>query len=46
MEAEKKTTPPPLGLDMGWILPTAVVVALIVLGPQLLRAFGPKRAEA
>ena len=46
MDNEKKNAPPPLGIDLGWILPTAVVVAVIVLGPQLLRAFGPKRAEA
>jgi hypothetical protein len=46
MATEKKTAPPPLGFDTSWILPTAAVIALIVLGPQLLRAFGPKRAEA
>jgi len=46
MAKEKATQPPLLGIDLGWILPTAVVVALIVLGPQLLRAFGPRRAEA
>lgn len=46
MELEKKNAPPPPGFDVSWILPTALVVALIVLGPQLLRAFGPKRAEA
>jgi hypothetical protein len=46
MESEKKNAPPPPGIDLGWILPTAVVVAVIVLGPQLLRAFGPRRAEA
>ena len=46
MEAEKKNAPPPPGFDVGWILPTAAVIALIVLGPQLLRAFGPRRAEA
>jgi len=46
METEKKTAPPPMGFDVSWILPTAAVIALIVLGPQLLRAFGPRRAEA
>jgi hypothetical protein len=46
MEKDKQTAPPPLGFDTSWILPTAAVIALIVLGPQLLRAFGPKRAEA
>jgi len=46
MELEKKNEPAPLGIDLGWILPTAIVVAVIVLGPQLLRAFGPRRAAA
>jgi len=46
MDKEKKNAPPPPGFDVSWILPTAAVVALIVLGPQLLRAFGPRRSEA
>ena len=46
MKAEKEFAPPPPGFDMGWILPTAAVIAVIVLGPQLLRAFGPRRAAA
>jgi len=46
METEKKNAPPALGFDVGWILPTTAVIALIVLGPQLLRAFGPRRAVA
>jgi len=45
MEKEKQTAPPP-PFDTSWILPAVAVVALIVLGPQLLRVFGPKRAEA
>jgi hypothetical protein len=44
--ATEKATMPPLGLDLGWIVPAVALVAVIVLGPQLLRAFGPKRAEA
>lgn len=46
METEKATSPPPLGVDLGFIVPAIALVALIVLGPQLLRAFGPRRAEA
>jgi hypothetical protein len=46
MKSEKDNAPPLLGFDTSWILPTAAVIALIVLGPQLLRAFGPRRAEA
>jgi hypothetical protein len=45
MDAEKKNAPSPL-FDTGWIVPAAALVALIVLGPQLLRAFGPRRAAA
>jgi hypothetical protein len=45
METEKKTAPPP-AFDTGWIVPAAALIALVVLGPQLLRAFGPRRAEA
>jgi hypothetical protein len=45
MDAEKKNAPSPL-FDTGWIVPAAALVALIVLGPQLLRTFGPRRLEA
>jgi hypothetical protein len=46
METEKATSPPPLGIDLGFVVPAIALVALIVLGPQLLRAFGPRRAVA
>ena len=46
MQKEKDTAPPPPGFDTGWIVPAVALVAAIVLGPQLLRSFGPRKGPA
>jgi hypothetical protein len=45
LEAEKRAEPPPV-FDTGWIVPAAALIALIVLGPQLMRTLGGRRAAA
>lgn len=44
MAKEKETAPPPI-FDTGWIIPAVALVALVVLGPQFLRAFVPSRGQ-
>jgi hypothetical protein len=45
--AQNKATPPPLGFDFGAIMPILAVVAVIVLGPEIMRAInGRRRATA
>lgn len=45
MKAEQDAAPPPI-FDTSWIVPAAAIVALIILGPTLLRTFGARRAAA
>ncbi len=46
IKAQNKATPPPLGFNFNDLLPIAAVVAVIVLGPQILRMLPSRRATA